>query len=921
LPEPFAIIVHDELGFPVANQPVQFSVISGGGQFNASTDTLVLTKQNGIADVVYTLGNAIGNNTHRIHARSLNKGVELQGSPVLFQAHGEPGKTDPAHSVIVTESPVPASGANNAQITVTLKDKYDNPVPGRKLQLFTHGLAATVSPLAGATNGQGQFLAQARSAQPGDLYITAKDTDDNIGLADSAKITFFSTAATKIQRISDDNIIAYPGSSLAEPMMVRITDAQNLPVYSYPVTFTCNNAEALFSAAQPLYTNNDGRASINIQAPEEAGELLVNANAPGLQGNPVQFTIYIMQPENLLIDKVSGDSQKTVINGKIPLPLVVSIHDNDGRPARNIGVLFTVANTLLAVVDSGTVKTDANGLAQTTITMGAAAGETTVTAKIIGSQKSVTFRVFSFADQAQKIAIQSGNKQSARIGQQLPEPLVVKVSDNNNNAVANVALQFAIHSGVGTIIGNALQNTNVAGLASVNYQFGMTSGKNLIRVTTAALPGDTLLFTLTATPDTAFCMAITGGNNQTGVTDHLLNNPLLVKVEDNYGNGVPGITLVFTPQNGHGRIVPAGTVTSDSLGMARALWQLGSAKQSQYVSVTNTTLQNSPLQFQATALKNNAPVITLVTDNFVVNENDSLSFTITIADAENDTVTLTAMNLPDGATLDGNVFSWRPEFNQAGECVIKFIATDHVGAKSEKYARLTVINNNRPPRIIAEECLPANRNLGALKKGQAINFFVKAVDDDTDDTINYLWFVNQAPKAAAANYRFESQNFNLGRVTITALVYDLEDTVTVVWTGDIITAIELQSFSGAFKAYTGIELNWKTRSESDNLGFYVQRAMLEKGPFTQISGLIPANQKGEYCYIDPEAVAGHACYYRLVDVQNNGFMSEHEAICVRNDSPCTKIIPIRSIQRRPFGTNCRNLHTYPWLCLIYWDEK
>jgi len=885
LPEPFAVIVHDELGFPVANQPVQFSVISGGGQFSASTDTLVLTKQNGVADIVYTLGNAIGNNAHLIHARSLNKGVELQGSPVLFHAHGEPGKTDPAHSSIITESPVPASGANNAQITVTLKDKYDNPVPGCRLQIYTHGLAATVSPLAGATNVLGQFLAQARSAQPGDLYITAKDTDDNIWLADSAKITFFSTTATKIQRISDENIIAYPGSSLAEPMMVRITDAQNLPVYSYPVTFTCNNTEALFSAAQPVYTNSDGRASTNIQVPEQAGELLVNANAPGLQGNPVQFTIYIMQPENLLIEKVSGDSQKTVINGKIPLPLVVSIHDNDGRPARNIGVLFSVANTLLAVADSGTVKTNANGLAQTTVTMGATAGETTITAKIIGTQKSVTFRVFSFAEQAQKMAIHSGNKQSAQIGQQVPEPLVVKVSDNNNNAVANVALQFAIHSGAGTIIGNALQNTNVAGLASVNYRFGMTSGRNLVRVTSASLPGDTLLFTLTATPDTAFSMGITGGNNQTGVTDHLLNNPLLVKVEDQFGNGVPGIAILFTPQTGHGHIVPAGTITSDSLGMARAFWQLGSVKQTQYVTATNSTLQNSPLQFQATALKNNAPVITLVSDNYAVNENDSLSFTITITDAENDTVTLSALNLPGGATLNGNVFSWRPGFNQAGEYVVKFTATDHVGAKSEKYAQLTVLNVNRPPRIITEECLPANRNLGALKKGQAINFFVKAVDDDTDDTINYLWFVNQAPKAAAANYRFESQNFNLGRVTVTALVYDLEDSVSFVWTGDITTAIELQSFSGAFKAYTGIELNWKTRSESDNLGFYVQRALLEKGPYTQISSLIPANQKGEYNYTDSEAEAGHACYYRLVDVQNSGFMTEHEAIRVQPELP------------------------------------
>lgn len=885
LPEPFAVIVHDELGFPVANQPVQFTVISGDGFFHNSADTLVRTNQNGIADIVYTPGNAIGNNAHVIHARSLNKGVELQGSPVLFHAHGEPGITDPAHSSIVVESPVPASGAHYSQITVNFKDKYNNPLPGRKIQLYSYGLAATVTPLSGTTNSSGQFLAQASSPQPGDFYIKAKDTDKNIWLADSVKITFFSTAATKIQRISDESVIAYPGSNLAEPMLVRVTDAQNNPVYSYPVTFTCNHSDAKFQASQPVYTNNDGRAATNLQAPKETGEIIINANAPGLQGSPVQFSIFIMQPENLLIQKVSGDSQKTVINGKLPLPLTVLVRDNDGRPAWNIGVIFSAENSQLALVDSGTVKTDANGLARTTVTMGATAGKTIITAKIIGADRMTIFRVFSFADQAQKMTIHSGNRQNAKIGQPVPEALVVKVSDNNNNGVADVPVQFSVHKGSGTLDGNSLQKTDIAGLAFMNYQFGMTSGENLVRVTTPALQGDTLLFTLTATPDTAFNMAITGGNNQTGVTDHLLNSPLLVQVTDRYGNGVPDVAVTFTPQPGHGQIVPSATVSSDTLGLARAYWRLGSNKQIHFVTATNSVLQNSPLQFQASAVKNNAPVITLAADVFTVNENDSLSFAVHVVDAENDTVTVTAMNLPAGAVFDETIFSWRPSFNQAGTHAVKFTATDHAGAKSEKYAQLTALNVNRPPRIITEECLPANRNLGALKKGQTIHFFVKAVDDDTDDAINYLWYVNQAPKAASANYRFESQNFNLGQVIVTALVYDLEDTVTTTWTADIITAIELQSFSGAFKAFAGIELNWKTRSESDNLGFYVQRSMLEKGPYTQISSLIPANQKGEYNYTDAEAEAGHACYYRLVDVQSSGFMTEHEAICVQPELP------------------------------------
>src|SRR4029077_11945417 len=85
---------------------------------------------------------------------------------------------------------------------------------------------------------------------------------------------------------------------------------------------------------------------------------------------------------------------------------------------------------------------------------------------------------------------------------------------------------------------------------------------------TASSPGlESALFTETGTPDAPKWLVIICGDHQSAPAGTNLPAALVVKVADQYSNGVPGITVSFS-DGGAGGTLSAATVTTDSLGHA-----------------------------------------------------------------------------------------------------------------------------------------------------------------------------------------------------------------------------------------------------------------------------------------------------------------------------------------------------------------
>jgi len=106
---------------------------------------------------------------------------------------------------------------------------------------------------------------------------------------------------------------------------------------------------------------------------------------------------------------------------------------------------------------------------------------------------------------------------------------------------------------------------------------------------------------------------------------------------------------------------------------------------------TGMTLNNSV---------NRAPVLGSIGPK-TVDENSTLSFTLTASDADSDSVTYSAVDLPSGASLNASsgLFNWTPTYDQAGTYSVVFNVTDGALNDSETVT-ITVDNVNRAPIIL-----------------------------------------------------------------------------------------------------------------------------------------------------------------------------------------------------------------------------
>lgn len=95
--------------------------------------------------------------------------------------------------------------------------------------------------------------------------------------------------------------------------------------------------------------------------------------------------------------------------------------------------------------------------------------------------------------------------------------------------------------------------------------------------------------------------------------------------------------------------------------------------------------------------------------------------------------------------------------------------------------------------------------------------------------------------------------------------------------------IQLVSFTGHHVGGTRVRLDWRTLTETGNLGFYIERRTASDTTFTQISQLIPGygttNEPHDYTWMDTNATIAR-WYYRLKQVDLSGPAHYTEPIIV-----------------------------------------
>ena len=130
---------------------------------------------------------------------------------------------------------------------------------------------------------------------------------------------------------------------------------------------------------------------------------------------------------------------------------------------------------------------------------------------------------------------------------------------------------------------------------------------------------------------------------------------------------------------------------------------------------------------------NRSPVLTPIGPK-VAREGELLSFVMTAADPDGDSLTYSAANLPEGAGFDPatQAFSWAPNYGQGNRSYtdIEFSVLDGQGGVDSELISITVNNVNRPPEFTG--VCPQYRG----QASQPITFKVSASDPD-GDSIQY----------------------------------------------------------------------------------------------------------------------------------------------------------------------------------------
>lgn len=272
------------------------------------------------------------------------------------------------------------------------------------------------------------------------------------------------------------------------------------------------------------------------------------------------------------ITAVSGTSQRALAGRPLAQAVVVRVTSRHGRPIENQLVMFAPAGGQ-GTASPDTSRTDADGRARTTWTLGNLPGRQLLLASVDHLDTAV--RVAAEADPAARntrvAALAPGL--AAEAGTALGDSVGVRVTDSTGRALSGVPVAWTALEGS---VRPLDARTDSLGQAHVRWTLGDAPGTQRLRVQVgeaeSADPVAPITLTATARAGKPAAIAILAGDDQSGVVGKTLAKSISVRVVDAHGNQVRGVQVVLSPSGG---TVPDTALGTDSLGVARTRWTMG----------------------------------------------------------------------------------------------------------------------------------------------------------------------------------------------------------------------------------------------------------------------------------------------------------------------------------------------------------
>lgn len=216
-------------------------------------------------------------------------------------------------------------------------------------------------------------------------------------------------------------------------------------------------------------------------------------------------------------------------------------------------------------------------------------------------------------------ASDSGDGQVGVVGQPLANPIRVTVTEGGTPLAGTTVNWSTTVAGAGLAASTV---TDASGVATNDWTLGTVAGPQTAQATLAGASGSPVSFNATAEPDVATTLSEFGGNRQSAAINTQLSQPVQAKVSDQFGNGVPGVSVEWSATNA---TTSAASVPTDASGVSGVTVTAGPDQGPITIIATSGTLAGSPVNFTATA---GPPAPVTATVNVVNNDFSPRNLTI-----------------------------------------------------------------------------------------------------------------------------------------------------------------------------------------------------------------------------------------------------------------------------------------------------
>ena len=535
--------VKDPSNHPVAGITVNFTMPQDiAANFTLESNGIAITQANGEAHVTLK-GKKAG--THTVTA-TLGNNNTSDSQPVTFVAD----KTSAQVVLQMSKDEITGNGVDNATLTATVKDQFDNEVNNLPVTFSSASSGLTLTPGVSNTNESGIAQATLAGVAFGEQTVTASLA--NNGASDNKTVHFIGdTAAAKIIELTPvpDSIIAgTPQNSTGSVITATVVDNNGFPVKGVTVNFTSRTNPAEMTNGGQAVTNEQGKATVtytNTRSSIESGARPDTVEASLENGNSTLSTSINVNADastahltllHALFDTVSAGETTS---------LYIEVKDNYGNGVPQHQVTLSVSPSEgVTLSNNGIYTTNYYGYFYASFTA-TKAGVYQVTATLDNGdsmQQTVTY-VPNVANAEITLA---ASKDPVIADNNDLTTLTATVADTEGNAIANTEVTFTLPEDVRanfTLSDGGKAITDTDGKAKVTLK-GTKAGAHTVTASMTGGKSEQLVVNFIA--DTLTAQVNLNVTEDNFIANNVGMTTLQATVTDGNGNPLANEAVTFT---------------------------------------------------------------------------------------------------------------------------------------------------------------------------------------------------------------------------------------------------------------------------------------------------------------------------------------------------------------------------------------